>query len=906
MSFRPCRPASWFAVFFAAAVFTAAGRTADAAPTEPAADAFARVDAGFAGYFESATLSRLLLGEDGPLVRGRIDQDPSGEWRLEAKPAADGRSLAGSASDGRRRVDWTAGWRGDSLLVRLDGRETLYHRTAPLAPKLVQLGEWRTKPVARWTLAIYLGGDNNLEAAALADLAEMRAALPREGVEVIVLLDRAQGYATEEGDWTGAKVLRIRPDGQPDTVLADLGEIDTGDATTLASFLVGAFRAYPAEHYGAVIWNHGGGWTGVVTDEEVPGHPGKTNMLNLVDLRVALRAATIHATRRPLDLLAFDACNMAQLEVALQLSDLARYMTASEAIVPGTGYPYQRILPLLADPAHDPRAVAIGIADAFAASYRDAKDETTTVAAFDLAAMPAVARALSDFAFVGEVFKEGYWSAVQRALFYAESYGARSERLRPATLPSIDIRDLVHRIAQGMEPLPLGKWVRAVDDALDRAVLATRNGDLRHRSGGLALFGPRTAAQVPPGYAITPLARRNDWTKLLRSAHAEAAKHAADPLEFSDVQLISTVVDGRNIVRPFDADSVAFTLKGHSIVEIVQIDQQRDGPGWAVLRKRWVPDPMWMKRVQEGGTEITDLFMPRFVDGENRLQVELTGQRFLASDGETTVNLTLDASSPDHGAALTSLAKFYPAGADKPALVEVEFDPVWWIVVRVNLLSGNPLIASRPIQPREGDRLAFLLETVADDGTADSVETPALTWRGRGPALLFSRDEPGDYRSIFVARTLDGREYFLSLDYPVEANPELESWIASWKDVDWSRLRGTWSRHVLLPDGGTLDTHTTCTLGAPIQPGATAFEVSSVTRLDGRDEQIGQFWFFQPGPVPSLRIIHPIAGSPDLCWYGPARLGQDGQRPWLALKALQVGGVTWRWDLSLFDSLRVR
>ena len=878
------------------------------AAASPAAEppAFERVNAGFAGHFESSSLARLRLATENDTVRGILDRDDSQEWKLTARVVDDGTGLAGETSNGNHKVRWTATWRDDALITRLDGREIVFYRTAPLAPALARLATRPPAPRSRWTVAVYLGADNNLEAAALADLREMRAALPARGVELIVLIDRAKGYSDEEGDWTDTRVLRLRPGGEADQVLATPGELDTGDAETLAGFLTGAFHAFPAEHHAVVIWNHGGGWTGVVTDEDLPGQAGKANMLNLVDVRMALRTAMLHATRRPVDLLAFDACNMAQLEVALQVSDLALFMTASEAVVPGYGYPYERILPLLADPANDARTVAVGIAEAFAESYREGKDETTTVSALDLAAVPAVARALSDFAFVGEVFKESYWPAVQRALFYAESYGARSERLAPHALPSTDIRDLVHRIAAGMAPLPLDRWVRQVDAALDRAVLAARNGDLRHRSGGLALFAPRLPVQAVPAYAITPLARNNDWTKLLASARQEAARHAHDALAFSDVTLISSTSGGRQVVRPFDADAIAFTLTGNSVVEVLQVDQQRDGEGWATLRKRWVPDPMWMQRVQEGATEVTDLFMPRFVDGENRLQVELTGQRFLVSDGVNTLNLTLDATAPDHGAPLVARAVYYAGNAQTGEAVEVAFDPVWWVVIGLRRLGGDPAIAPRPIRPTEGDRIAFIIETMDDAGEPGEVETVPLPWRGRGPTLLFAQDEPGDYRSVFIARTLDGRAHTVAVDYPVEANPAVTEWTESWQNVDWSRLAGRWQRHVLAPDGSKVDTHTPTVLKLAAGAGPGVFEVATEVEIAGRKETLAQFWLFQPGPVPSLRIIHPTAGSPDLCWYGPARLGQDEKTPWLALKALQVGGVTWRWDLSLYDQLRLR
>ena len=62
-----------------------------------------------------------------------------------------------------------------------------------------------------WTIMAFVNGDNNLEAAALEDLREMEAGLPAGAkMDVIVLIDRADGYSKALGDWKGARVYRVR------------------------------------------------------------------------------------------------------------------------------------------------------------------------------------------------------------------------------------------------------------------------------------------------------------------------------------------------------------------------------------------------------------------------------------------------------------------------------------------------------------------------------------------------------------------------------------------------------------------------------------------------------------------------------------------------------------------------
>ena len=158
------------------------------------------------------------------------------------------------------------------------------------------------------------------------------------------------------------------------------------------------------------------------------------------------------------------------------------------------------------------------------------------MAALDLRHIPTVAKALSSMAFIAEVFKEKYATAVTRALYYAESYDPRALRLVDGRAPTADLRDLVDRMAEAMKPMPLEKWFDPVRSSLEQAVIATSNGDSRRRSHGLAIFAPRTAGQITAGYrAVSPLVSDNEWLTLLSGVHAEAAKQNLKPVTYSDV-----------------------------------------------------------------------------------------------------------------------------------------------------------------------------------------------------------------------------------------------------------------------------------------------------------------------------------------------------------------------------------
>ncbi|MBK9645755.1 MAG: hypothetical protein IPO67_11500 [Deltaproteobacteria bacterium] len=66
-------------------------------------------------------------------------------------------------------------------------------------------------PGAAWTILVYMDGDNDLESYVMHDLNELEASMLSPDVRVLVLADRAEGYVTEDGDWTTTRRYEILP-----------------------------------------------------------------------------------------------------------------------------------------------------------------------------------------------------------------------------------------------------------------------------------------------------------------------------------------------------------------------------------------------------------------------------------------------------------------------------------------------------------------------------------------------------------------------------------------------------------------------------------------------------------------------------------------------------------------------
>jgi hypothetical protein len=301
----------------------------------------------------------------------------------------------------------------------------------------------RTSGQAKWTFMVYMAGDNNLDGAALRDIAEMAKAGSTQDVHILVQLDRIEDNLTRR--------FRITPGGGfKKDCIETFGDTNTGDPQILYSFVKWATDKYPADRYALILWNHGSGWW-VDAKSRAAGPAGKRprqplfrhsfpqahrsicyddtsggDALDNRELRVVL-AGICALLGRKIDLLGMDACLMNMVEVAYQLRDSVNVIVGSEIEEPFDGWPYAEILTRLTSrPRQDAVALARWIVKSYLSSYRG-KDETVTQSALDIARlgeMTATINALSEaFLFALDTDAKGIAAAWRRSpRFYDENY----------------------------------------------------------------------------------------------------------------------------------------------------------------------------------------------------------------------------------------------------------------------------------------------------------------------------------------------------------------------------------------------------------------------------------------------------------------------------------------------------
>jgi hypothetical protein len=249
--------------------------------------------------------------------------------------------------------------------AQVSGRYNLHFSVPPPQPT-----------IGDWTIMVYMtAGD--LAPFAFQDINEMEDAAARlpGSVKIAVLWDQSQSgpiYATGGGAqpaWGGAGQAIIQPDFDMETVATyftgTFEEQNTGDPDVLKNFIAWAKQAAPARHYALIHWDHGQGVRGVNFDNA---DNAPADFLTVPEIAQAL-----DASGTTFDVVAFDACKMAMIEVEQAIQARAGVIVGSQEIEGGGGYNYHTaLLALQTNPSGvDARAFASGLVQSYQAQYQD-------------------------------------------------------------------------------------------------------------------------------------------------------------------------------------------------------------------------------------------------------------------------------------------------------------------------------------------------------------------------------------------------------------------------------------------------------------------------------------------------------------------------------------------------------
>lgn len=333
-----------------------------------------------------------------------------------------------------------------------------------------------------WAIYWYLCG-SDLESGggfATSDLAELMEVQLPENVNVVI---ETGGSSAWQNDFVDADMLQRYVYNSDGLELVDeQPSASMGDAQTLADFLDFAKTNYPAEKTAVVFWNHGGGSVSGASFDELYGF----DSLTLDEMYAAFSSVWEPSEETPpVELVGFDTCLMATVDVASTFQGLAHYLVASEEYEPGNGWYYSQWAQALAQaPSMDGAALGKVICDAYYAGCEAVgTQDSTTLSLTDLTRVGPLLDAYETFgaeALAAACEDPGFFSQFGRVAAQTENYGGNTKEQGYANMV-----DLGHLARQTTGMLASAQ---SVLDALDQCVLYQVKGPYRAEATGLSCY----------------------------------------------------------------------------------------------------------------------------------------------------------------------------------------------------------------------------------------------------------------------------------------------------------------------------------------------------------------------------------------------------------------------------------
>lgn len=377
-----------------------------------------------------------------------------------------------------------------------------------------------------WTVMLYEDADDEvLEEDMFYDLNEAELAGSSDQVTIVAQVDRYKGGFKGSQNWTSARRYLIQQDDDYETLgsemLEDLGEVNMADGATLVNFITWAVENYPAGHYVLVLSDHGSGWPGGWTDasaaedSSTPLSEGFGDMLFLNEIEDALAQVQQQGAVTKFDLIGFDACLMAQVEVMAAVQPYARYAVFSEETEPSLGWAYTAFLSRLKEnPAMQPSELAASIVDSYIEEDLMVTDDTArsayaeraygernlsadevsrsemksvTLTAVDLEAAPILWEAIDRFALALPDMEEKTVAAARK---YARSFENIFSDISSNGDPYIDLGSFAKVVHNGPRPQNVLDAASGLVDALDKVIIAEKHGSQKKGAMGLSIYFP--------------------------------------------------------------------------------------------------------------------------------------------------------------------------------------------------------------------------------------------------------------------------------------------------------------------------------------------------------------------------------------------------------------------------------
>jgi hypothetical protein len=351
--------------------------------------------------------------------------------------------------------------------------------------------------VAECSVMAYLAGDCDLAPQIYDDLLEMKSVGSDETLHVCALFDGPLLTDAFFARLNAGTTVR-------DDVVVRWSELESSSGETLVMALRLA-NAYPGRRRLLFLGGHGHGWKGLLVDRnsgreylttpgrlQLPGPPQECDARLMACQRDGqerinrVLAAAAPPDRQQYDVLALDACYMGNLETIASLVDYADFLVVSEDLMPGGGFPYDRVLrELRSDPTRTTEEIArllVAITASHYSSAGAAPRPVTQIAIRSVELPPLAAAFVALVQSLSAAFEDGdVFRAVRYAINMAHRFGRTGY---------IDLKGFVEALNARRLPGPSGEHCATFLEHWNRMVIASTVPGATGGPQGLSIYAP--------------------------------------------------------------------------------------------------------------------------------------------------------------------------------------------------------------------------------------------------------------------------------------------------------------------------------------------------------------------------------------------------------------------------------
>jgi hypothetical protein len=557
----------------------------------------------------------------------------------------------------------------------------------------------------------------------------------------------------------------------------DLGtQVNSADGATLADFGTWSAQTYPADHYGLIMWDHGGGWSMIASDDTL-GPAG----ISMPAFSQALTTIT-GATGQKFDFIGFDACLMAQLPVAVTIQPYADYQVAAEELVPGFGWDYTPPLKaLVANPSLSVPDFGKAEVDAFNTLYTGTAKKAAQsfdMGVLDLSKVDGVTKALSDFDLAVKGAKDNDLKAISTARGNAQQFaGIGEDPQTQASIASIDLADFMRLMSSlsGDDAVKLA--AKNVIQAVGQTVLYHKSSSSLPRANGLSIFFPSDSDTFSAADGIRYRTEYADtlstWQDFLDTFYGVASGAAATDKPVLQVTGVSTDQQPGSI---YDPPVISYSLNGQNIVDVSAFVIYQINPQSSVVLDTF---PITSNVTAEDGSQVND-----YPDGQTNNDFYWNTKIPKLTDGTNSVLVLMTTNTQDqqHGFIRGRYTdKVTGKQTDSSLLINLETYQSSGLWATEDTTKANHTIAQ--ISPKPGDTFEPIYRVLDQTGAAQDTLSGTQLIFGKDPLQVTDAPGPdGKYTVLLLATNAAGDKVTGSATVNVQ-NTGLDANLQGFKDL---------------------------------------------------------------------------------------------------------------------------